>query len=96
MTTNTVTIRAAEPTDRAALRRLAALDSQRLPQGDLLVAEVGGELQAAVPVAGGSAIADPFRPTRDVVALLSERVAQMATGGTPGRQRRTLHLARAA
>ena len=96
MTTSTVIIRPADATDRRALQRLAALDSQALPQGDLLVAEVGGELRAAVPVEGGSAIADPFRPTRDVVALLSERVAQMATGRAPRRQRLGLHPARAA
>ena len=96
MTASTVTIRPADTTDRLALERLAALDSQALPQGDMLVAEVGGELRAAVPVEGGSAIADPFRPSRDVVALLSERVAQTATGRGNRRQRFGLHLARAA
>src|SRR5262249_36299925 len=58
-----VTIRRSHVSDRAALRRLAQLDSQRLADGELLVAEVDGELRAAVPLAGGGPIADPFRPT---------------------------------
>ena len=33
----------------------------------MLVAEVDGEIVAAVPIDGGRAIADPFRPTADVV-----------------------------
>ena len=47
-----ITIRFAYPDDDAALRRLAALDSQLLPPGPLLVAEVAGELWAAVSVTG--------------------------------------------
>ena len=73
-----VTMRVAGPGDEAALQRLAALDSQRAPEGDVLVAEVGGELRAAVDVESGAAIADPFRPTSDVVSLLRERAAQVA------------------
>jgi hypothetical protein len=73
-----VTMRVAGPSDRPAIERLAALDSQRAPQGDVLVAEVGGELRAAVPMDGGTPVADPFRPTADVVSLLRERAAQVA------------------
>jgi hypothetical protein len=93
MTPKTVTIRPAQHADDVALRRLAALDSQRLPEGDLIVAEVGGELRAAVPVAGGQAIADPFHLTRDVVALLSERVAQLRDRGAQRRTALRLHPA---
>jgi hypothetical protein len=91
-----VTMRVAGPTDRDAVARLAALDSQRVPAGELLVGEVGGEIRAAVPVAGGPAIADPFRLTGDVVALLRERAGQMAAAR--GGERRAAHgfrLARA-
>ena len=68
------TIRFAYPDDEPALRRLAALDSQPLPEAPLLVAEVGGELWAAVTIGGEPrAIADPFRHTAALVALLRER-----------------------
>lgn len=75
-----VTMRVAGPADRDAITRLASLDSQRVPEGELLVGEVAGQLRAAVPVHGGPAIADPFTLTGDVVALLRERAGQMATG----------------
>ena len=75
-----VTMRVAGPTDHDAVARLAALDSQSVPAGELLVGEVGGEIRAVVPVAGGPAIADPFRLTGDIVALLRERAGQMAPG----------------
>jgi hypothetical protein len=72
-----VTVRLAGPADRSAVERLAVLDSASVPAGDVLLAEVGHELQAAVPVAGGRPLADPFRPTADLVALLRERASQM-------------------
>ena len=65
-----ISIRPARPADRPALERLAILDSAHLPSGDLLVSEVDGELVAALNPESGFAIADPFRPTADVVALL--------------------------
>jgi hypothetical protein len=72
-----VTIRRAFPDDERALVRLAQLDSQRPIKGDMLLAEVGGQLRAAVPVAGRRAIADPFFPTASLVSLLSVRAAQL-------------------
>ena len=65
-----VVIRAARGSDGPALDRLAELDSQRLPSGDLLVGERAGELVAAYSPATRAVVADPFRPTADVVALL--------------------------
>jgi hypothetical protein len=70
MTDNTLTIRPADLADLAGLDRLAALDSASPPTGDVLVAEVGGELWAAVELATGAAIADPFRPSGELVDLL--------------------------
>jgi hypothetical protein len=70
MTTNALTIRPADLADLAGLDRLAALDSAPAPTGDVLVGEVGGELWAAVELDSGAAIADPFRPSADVVELL--------------------------
>lgn len=73
-----ITIRFAYPDDAAALRRLAALDSQPVPPGRLLVAEVAGELWAALSVtAEARAIADPFRHTAELVALLHERADRL-------------------
>ena len=72
-----VTIRRSHAGDRAALQRLAQLDSRRLAEGELLVAEVEGELRAALPLGGGNAIADPFRPTAPLVSLLGLRAAQI-------------------
>jgi hypothetical protein len=78
MTTATaVTIRPAVESDRSALDRLAALDSARPLTGDVLVAEVAGAPVAALEIASSRAIADPFRPTADLVALLSGRVTAL-------------------
>jgi hypothetical protein len=64
--------------DAEALRRLAQLDSAPAPAPvPILVAEVGGELRAALPLHGGPAIADPYRPTVGLVALLAERARQL-------------------
>jgi hypothetical protein len=65
-----LTIRTATTADQFAIRRLAVLDSASPPTGDVLLAEMDGELWAAVSVATGDAIADPFRPSGDVVELL--------------------------
>ena len=73
MTPGTVIIRAATGSDGAALHRLAALDSARVPSGDLLVAETGGALVAAHAPGSGATIADPFRRTAEVVELLHLR-----------------------
>ena len=71
----TLTMRMAVSADAPALRRLAQLDSapaaERAPM-PMLVAEVGGELRAALPLDGGPAIANPFRRT----ALKPSRTAQ--------------------
>jgi hypothetical protein len=69
-----VVIRRATPAD---LRRLAALDDASVPVGPALVAEVGGAAAAAVPLAGGRPLADPFGRTGELVALLELRAAQV-------------------
>ena len=73
MTAGTVIIRPAIGSDGAALNRLAALDSARVPRGQLLVAESDGALVAAHAPRSGATIADPFRPTAEVVELLHLR-----------------------
>ena len=68
-----VVLRRSTSQDAAALARLAQLDGAPRPVGAVLVAELDGEIVAAVPVEGGRAIADPFRPTAELVALLNTR-----------------------
>ena len=65
------------PQTPSALERLAQLDSRHAPRGAVLVAEVGGELWAAISIDDRRAIADPFRPTGELVALLEERARQL-------------------
>ena len=73
MNNTALTIRRATAADAFALRRLAAIDSAAPPTGEVLLAEMGSELWAAVSVDSGAAIADPFRPSGDLVELLRFR-----------------------
>ena len=63
-------IRLATPADDERVRRLAERDSAAVPDGPLLIAEVGGDLRAALALDSGAAIADPFAPTAKLVAAL--------------------------
>jgi hypothetical protein len=80
MTNTTLTIRRATAADAFAVRRLAAIDSAAPPTGDVLLAEMGNELWAAVAVESGAAIADPFRPSADLIELLRFRAERMRGG----------------
>jgi hypothetical protein len=80
-----VLIRAARGSDGPALRRLAALDSRSLPAGELVVAEADGQMIAAIATGSGTLIADPFRRTSDVAALL-----KVSTGRRSAAERRGL------
>lgn len=75
-----VTIREATSADARALRRLAELDSAPPPAGRLLVAERDGRALATVPLDGGTAIADPFSHTAELITLLQLRVRQLQSG----------------
>jgi hypothetical protein len=79
--TAAIAIRRATAADRPALDRLAALDSARVPAGDVLIAEVGGEPQAALEIATGATIADPFRATSTLIELLELRAGRLRAGG---------------
>src|SRR6266480_2965576 len=63
-------IRTPLASERRSIEQLALLDDRRLPDGDLLVAEVDGELWAAVVIDSGDGVADPFRPSGDVLEAL--------------------------
>ena len=84
---DTLTIRPATQADAVALHRLAALDSASPPTGETLVAEVGGELWAALDLDTGVAIADPFRPSGELVGLLrfhAARTDERPRSASPG------------
>jgi hypothetical protein len=92
-----ITIRSAYADDHQALWRLAALDSaERVPSEPLLLAEVDGELRAALSLVDGAAIADPFFPTLHLLALLRTHAAAATSTPRPDRGRRRLHRLRLA
>jgi hypothetical protein len=70
-------LRLCKAADDPALERLAALAEQPVPFGRLVVALCDGDLVAAVPLAGGRALTDPFVKTRHIVPLLEMRAAQL-------------------
>jgi hypothetical protein len=72
-----LTLRSFQERDIDGIRRLAQLDSKPAPEGPVLVAEVGGELVAALPLNGGPVLADPFTPTTSIVELLRMRATQL-------------------
>ena len=89
----TLTIRMAVPADAEALRRLAQLDSAPAPApAPMLIAEVAGELRAAVPLYGGRPMAHPVHRTVELVGLLTERARQIE----PPRRRPAWRLRRPA
>lgn len=65
-----ITIRPATADDSAAVLRLSALDDRRPPKGQTMLAFVDGELLAARPVDGAEPVADPFRRTSHLIAML--------------------------
>ena len=73
-----ISIRLAGAGEDAELRRLAALDSRRLPEAPLLVAAVGSRARAAISLSSGETIADPFHPTAELLSMLEIRRAQAA------------------
>ena len=74
----TVIIRRATEADAPALEELAQLEGgRRIGADDVLIAEVGDEVRAAMRVGDDTAIADPFRPTQGLVDLLRARAAML-------------------
>lgn len=82
-----VSIRLCRVSDDASLERLAALDSREAPRGRHVVAEVDGELVAALPLSGGEPFADPFRPTAHLLPLMRRQAAQLVARPRPHRSR---------
>jgi hypothetical protein len=86
-----VSVRRSVSGDESALARLASLDSASPPRGPALIAEADSRMLAALPLGSGRAIADPFEPTAELVALLELRRDQIASAQNaprrPGRLR---------
>jgi hypothetical protein len=78
-----LTVRAAAQRDSEAVRLLAALEGVEMPAGPVLVAQVGDDVIAALPLDGGRALADPFRPTKHLVAVLELRARQLRSENKP-------------
>jgi len=82
-----LTLRLSEPRDVNAIVRLARLDDKPIPMHRMLVAELAGQIVAALPLGGGPVLVDPFRHTKNVVELLKLRAEQLG-GGRKSRWRR--------
>ena len=92
-----LTIRMSRPADSGPITRVARLDSQWPPGEPLLVAEVDDEIVAALSLGSGVVVANPFKRTADVVALLHLRAEQLTVPGPRERlARRRLGFSRAA
>jgi hypothetical protein len=76
-----LTVRAATQRDSDAVRLLAALEGVSMPRGRVLVAQVGNDVVAALPLEGGGPLADPFRPSAHFVELLQLRARQLRRDG---------------
>jgi hypothetical protein len=64
------TIRPAQPSDEPTLRWLAALAAEPALRRPALIADVDGLPAAAISVADGRVVADPFRRTAGLPARL--------------------------
>jgi hypothetical protein len=78
-----ITIRRTGAADGESLVRLAGLDSKHVPPGNFLLAEVDGEGWAAIALESGEVLADPFRPTADIVEMLQLRAARIREVESP-------------
>jgi hypothetical protein len=75
-----VTLRLADPADRAALERLAGLDSSPLEPGPHLVAARDGAIEAAISLRTHAVVADPFRRTAESCELLRCLAGELPVG----------------
>src|SRR3954453_6737605 len=81
--TPTIALRPAAAAEAAAVRRLAYLDSQRPLRGEVLLALQDAIPVAAVSLADGRVVADPFRKTADLVEILRMRAEALTTSRAP-------------
>jgi hypothetical protein len=72
----TLSLHAAGSADRGALTRLAALDSAAELREPVLLAAVDGRPVAAMSLADGRVVADPFSRSAEAVELLRVRAGR--------------------
>jgi hypothetical protein len=82
-----ILIRPFTDSDAQAVREVAQRDSSVVPPGVLLVAEVEGQVRAALSLDTGEVVADPFAPSAAPVDLLRARARQLNGGRRPPRRR---------
>jgi hypothetical protein len=75
--TSDVELRLCRIADDPQLERLAELAERPLPHGRLVIAATGGQIVAALPLAGGPALRDPFARTAHLMPLLELRAEQL-------------------
>jgi hypothetical protein len=90
------TIRTATDGDRSHLDRLAQLDSQPALCGPAFIGEIGGKPAAAVCLADGRVVADPFTPTAVLVQHLRLQAASLCGPAARPPRRRLAALVAAA
>jgi len=78
----TLELRPATDADALALLTIAGRDSAEVPAGPLLIAETAGTPLAAISLATGEVVADPFWPTAAAVDALR----RAARAGRPRRR----------
>jgi hypothetical protein len=88
-----ITLRLAGPADEQILASLAELDSTVPPAPPVLIAEVGGDIYAALSLHDGALIADPFHDSMGAQQLLRARAAQLQGDRRPSWRRRLLNRA---
>jgi hypothetical protein len=72
-----ITLRLASRDDEAAIERLAQLCERARPPGPSLVAEVDGQIHAALPHVSRELLSDPYLPMAELRSLLRLRAAQL-------------------
>ena len=87
--TSEITLRLASEDDSATLERLAQLESRPLSRGPHLVAARDGVVEAAISLRSGELIADPFRRTAELCALLRCHAAGARVAPAPSPARDT-------
>jgi len=70
---NAYVIRQATIDDQSTLERLAGLDGQRPLSGRALIGEIDGTPAAAISLADGRVVADPFQWTAQLLPVLMMR-----------------------
>ena len=83
----TITVRRADHRDARALAALAQLDSAAPLAEPVLIAEAAGRARAAISLADGAAVSDPFHPSANLVELLRLHADQLAETGRESRLR---------